>query len=204
MSSPRLSTAIFASLTHPPRPWHLTRILHSDNPLDLHGELRGTASFTPLPPPPSSTATPTTDIQYHEEGEMPSPPGMSTTVGLRFTKKYIWRLNDAGRISVWFAKIANDQEPDYLFHEFDFDAPEKTSATEDTVTPPTPPDVSVGEAGSVVVTARGSHLCINDLYRTAYAFRVRPDGTVLSWASRHVVKGPKKNQDIVNLYSPSV
>ena len=67
------------------------------------------------------------------------------------------------------------------------------------VSAPVPPEVS-GE--TVVVTASGNHLCINDMYRTAYAFRIREeDGEVVSWASRHVVRGPKKDQDIVNYYT---
>ncbi|KAL4889973.1 hypothetical protein BDV59DRAFT_204781 [Aspergillus ambiguus] len=195
-----LPPRLFASLVHPSRSWSLARSLHSDNPLDLHGDLVGTSSFTPLPATSS-----TTDLLYQEEGEMPRPPGLpnNITVGLRFTKKYIWRLNDAGRISVWFAKVGADHEPDYLFHEFDFDVPGKGSDDATWVTPPNPPAVTTADDDSLVVTAHGNHLCINDMYRTAYSFRVRPsDGTVLSWASRHVVKGPKKNQDIVNLYSP--
>jgi hypothetical protein len=105
------------------------------------------------------------------------------------------------------------EEADYLFHDFDFDSSsgsgslesESTSAQKDPgeyVAPPVPPAVSTGnDAKTTVLNARGNHLCINDMYRTAYAFRIEPDtGEVLSWASRHVVRGPKKGQDIVNRY----
>lgn len=71
--------------------------------------------------------------------------------------------------------------------------------------PPIPPLVpflqpTVAEK-TTILNARGQHLCINDMYRTAYSFRIRTDtGEVLSWASRTAVKGPKKNQDIINFY----
>jgi hypothetical protein len=251
--SGRLLRALFASLAegspHHRRRWTLTRHLRSDNPAEINGELRGIATFQPLPATSNTSMGVSrggfNDLLYREEGEMPGNVmgvvgrGMA---GLRWTKKYIWRLNDGnnnidegdststpdrnvemekdGRtgISVWFVKVAHD-EADYLFHEFEFDDDdgdagtrphsqsqsdnEETDAENIFVTAPTPPDalVSTPSASTIVLTARGNHLCIKDMYRTAYAFRIRPDtGEVLSWASRHVVKGPKKNQDIVNLY----
>lgn len=161
--------------------------------------------------------------------------------GLRWTKKYIWRLNGAenavasttdeqaenpemGGISVWFVKIKSSKEraesgdqdePDYLFHEFDFnyrqkqsqDSVETTDTTKPNFEPPTPPPLILPELRdkypeTTVIQATGDHLCVKDMYYTAYSFRVAPEtGEVLSWASRHVVKGPKKNQDILNLYS---
>lgn len=192
--------------------WALTRTLRSDNPLDLNGELRGTATFTPLP------NTTDRDWLYSEEGEIPTAvSGGAALPGLRWTKKYIWRDGDAGRISVWFVKVApGPDEADYLFHNFDFDdatmkpegeESEKESAegNAELITPPTPPAISTGDAETTVLTARGNHLCINDMYRTAYAFRIRLEtGEVLSWASRHVVRGPKKNQDIINRYERKV
>lgn len=176
---------------------------------------------------------------YKEEGEMPS--SVMGMAGLRWTKKYIWRLNGAastdqkqqeqqddnnpemGGISVWFVKIksskekaetGDEDEPDYLFHEFDFnyrqkqqDSTEPADATKPHFEPPTPPplilpDLREKYPETSVIQATGDHLCVKDMYYTAYSFRVVPEtGEVLSWASRHVVKGPKKNQDILNLYS---
>lgn len=207
-------TALFASLHA--RPWSLTRTLHSDNPMDIKGEIHGTATFTPCKQPntdPSSQATPETPetagqtMVYREEGEMPA--SVMGMAGLRWTKRYIWRLADSDTMSVWFAKADRDEE-DYLFHQFDFVAPtaaatatspiSTTTTTAETVTAPTPPVVANVRDSSILV-ARGDHLCINDMYRTAYAFRVLAEtGEVLSWSSRHVVKGPKKDQDIVNIY----
>ncbi|KAL2868772.1 uncharacterized protein BJX67DRAFT_379720 [Aspergillus lucknowensis] len=168
-----------------------------------------------------------TELLYSEEGLLPT----SFGPGLRWTKKYIWRLGTEGGVSVWFVKVdkkgksssssssssaekeEEEEEADYLFHEFDFLASltsglgselESTStAPEEFVTPPVPPDVeSWSERKTRVIAARGNHLCVNDMYRTAYAFRVdEGSGEVVSWASRHVVRGPKKGQDIVNLYS---
>ncbi|KAE8151622.1 hypothetical protein BDV25DRAFT_138650 [Aspergillus avenaceus] len=208
--SPSTLSTLFATLTR--HPWHLHRTLKSDNPLELNGTLTGTASFTSLTPS-TETDKPDTgpsftfqdrDIQYHEEGEMPTPPGVPGMVGLRFTKKYIWRMSEGGAMSVWFAKVGREVEADYLFHEFVFGGSGEKGENEGEngggegyVDAPDPPFVK-GE--TEVLVARGNHLCINDMYRTAYAFRVGGSGEVVSWASRHVVKGPKKNQDIVNLY----
>lgn len=271
-----LST-LFSSLARDSTRWTLTRTLKSDNPMDINGVLRGTATFRPLRGRKGDTlennghgngnnkkctGVETRDVSeeednlemvYHEEGEMPSSIGlgMGMVSGLRWTKKYIWRLDPEGRgMSVWFVKVGQGQgqqrqqqeeEADYLFHEFVFDVgssdgdgdgsrntdtlpsppslslspgtsldAEHTHGNEDNnVSPPTPPlpsslppSSSYGDkdTNTTILTARGNHLCINDMYRTAYAFRVRPTGEVVSWSSRHVVKGPKKNQDIVNLH----
>ncbi|KAJ5372988.1 hypothetical protein N7517_004994 [Penicillium concentricum] len=207
MPSRQLLSTLITSLSN--TRWTLTRTLRSDNPLDLNGELRGTATFTAQPP----TTTPDRDWLYCEEGEIPSNVGVGALQpGLRWTKKYIWRLaSDSGRVSVWFVKVApGPEEADYLFHDFDFDSgsgalleSESGSAQKDAgefVAPPMPPAVSTGNE-TTVLNARGNHLCINDMYRTAYAFRIALDtGEVLSWASRHVVRGPKKGQEIVNRY----
>lgn len=195
-----LST-IFSSLCRDSRPWSLTRTLQSENPTDIQGQLCGTATFTPL----RRSANVDSDLVYREEGDMPNTFGIGATMpSLRWSKKYIWRLSEGGKISVWFPTVAAEEgtdEVDYLFHEFDFD--DASSETDQQpgkpfVTPPQPPLVP---DPTTVLTARGSHLCINDMYRTAYAFRIHQGtGEVVSWSSRHVVKGPKKDQDIVNLY----
>lgn len=196
----QLLATLFGSLGN--SRWSLTRTLRSDNPLDINGELRGTATFSAL--------TSDRDWLYSEEGEIPSSVGGAgaAVAGLRWTKKYIWRTNESGRISVWFVKVApGPEEADYLFHNFDFTESPTSEGQESTiektpefVTPPIPPSVDTSDA-TTVLAAQGNHLCINDMYRTAYAFRIRPEtGEVLSWASRHVVKGPKKDQDIVNCY----
>ncbi|KAJ9265767.1 hypothetical protein DTO212C5_6622 [Paecilomyces variotii] len=230
--SPQLLSALFTSLSRPSRPWRLTRTLRSDNPAEINGTLTGTATFSFLKNGSDSAR----DMLYREEGGMPSTliRGMA---GLRWTKKYIWRLREDGAgISVWFVKVGgvgsqtrtrtqnqeSDDEADYLFHEFEFldsssetdemcvpasgkqDQDKDTSSGSILVTPPIPPLPSsgLGSTTTTVLTARGNHLCVNDMYRTAYSFRIRPEtGEVLSWASRHVVKGPKKDQDIVNLYT---
>ncbi|BCR84503.1 uncharacterized protein ACHE_11905A [Aspergillus chevalieri] len=204
---PRQLSTLFTSLSRESRRWSLTRILHSNNPMDIQGELRGTATFKPLERVTGTGTGTDRDMVYREEGEMPSTVGMGMA-GLRWSKKYIWRLSEGGEMSVWFVKVggskgSDEEEADYLFHKFDF----KDGSAEDSdaaagedmfVAAPVPP-AAVGD--TAVLTARGNHLCINDMYRTAYAFRIRPEsGEVLSWSSRHVVKGPKKDQDIVNVY----
>ncbi|CAG7930468.1 unnamed protein product [Penicillium olsonii] len=207
MPSRQLLSTLLTSLSN--TRWSLTRTLRSDNPLDLNGELRGTATFTAQPS--------AGDWLYCEEGDMPTNVGIPMQPGLRWSKKYIWRLGqDSDRISVWFVKVASGpEEADYLFHDFDFDVdtlvPEEKSAAQkdpgEFVASPVPPPVQASDAGNEtsVLNARGNHLCINDMYRTAYAFRIEPTtGQVLSWASRHVVKGPKKGQEIINRYEKGV
>ncbi|KAJ6040960.1 hypothetical protein N7444_009865 [Penicillium canescens] len=213
LPSRQLLTTLITSLSN--TRWTLTRTLRSENPLDLNGELRGTASFTPQPP--TNTTTTDQDWLYCEEGEIPSTISIGASQpGLRWTKKYIWRLSpETGRVSVWFVKVApGPEEADYLFHDFEFDsdsglldsAEVKSDAQNDPgefVAPPVPSAVLATGSGNetTVLNARGNHLCINDMYRTAYAFRIEPEtGVVVSWASRHVVRGPKKGQDIVNQY----
>ncbi|KAJ9488158.1 hypothetical protein VN97_g5140 [Penicillium thymicola] len=211
MPSRQLLSTLITSLSN--TRWALTRTLRSENPLDLNGELRGTATFTAQPPTTTTTTT-DRDWLYCEEGEIPSNVGTGALPpGLRWTKKYIWRQDsDSGRVSVWFVKVApGPEEADYLFHNFDFESGSDSlvgsgsgSAQKDPgefIAPPVPPAVSTSANETTVLNARGNHLCINDMYRTAYAFRIEPDtGEVLSWASRHVVRGPKKGQDIVNRY----
>ncbi|KAI9368610.1 hypothetical protein BJX61DRAFT_546381 [Aspergillus egyptiacus] len=252
-----LLPTLFTSLTrqHPASPstsatssWTLLRTLKSENPDDIQGQLRGTARFTPLrssssqttrsqeqeqeqsqPQPQPQPQGSAQDLLYSEEGTLPhlQLPNMNFPAGLRWTKKYIWRLSSDGRISVWFVRVdkrpgdkdrveegEGEEEADYLFHEFEFSDADSTqhiysghdsgtSEEEEFVTAPTPPEVFGSEGRRTrVITARGNHLCVNDMYRTAYAFRVEEgSGEVVSWASRHVVRGPRKAQDIVNLYS---
>ncbi|KAL3476761.1 hypothetical protein BJX99DRAFT_136314 [Aspergillus californicus] len=240
-SSLTLSLARTGSAPTTPTRWTLRRTLKSENPNDIQGELHGSASFAPLrPTPTTSSSTPTSkstsdinadtatttttatddtketetkykDLLYSEEGSLPPIPTLNLGAGLRWTKKYIWRLSNDGRISVWFVKVDKtikdgEEEADYLFHEFDFITGSESSGDEKFVEPPTPPEVRLeGGRGTRVLAARGNHLCINDMYRTAYAFRVdEGSGEVVSWASRHVVKGPKKGQDIVNIYERGV
>lgn len=299
------STSQQPTLT-PTRQWHLHRILRSDNSADINGELNGIATLHPLhrrrnsslSPPVTTAAAAATgghtdhdhdhdhrnqhrhrhrEMVYKEEGEMPS--SIRGMAGLKWTKKYIWRLNDDvassendlnlpnqsknqssaqpdtatsteetemtnadvnGGISVWFVKIKpsrgarttstnttnpaeeedEEDEPDYLFHEFNFNhanrarqnlnvnsASDTASTQKPVFDPPSPPPL-VSPAllerypRTTVISATGDHLCVKDMYYTAYSFRIVPEsGEVVSWASRHVVKGPKKNQDILNLYS---
>ncbi|GKZ18533.1 hypothetical protein AbraIFM66951_003414 [Aspergillus brasiliensis] len=220
----------FTSL--PQKQWTLLRVLRSANPHDINGNLHGTASFTSLPdtdtsPSSSITTTPQKSQQllYTETGTLPAHIGHN----LQWKKSYIWRLSATSTspskddLSVWFVKVADEKVADYLFHGMEFHTDTSTDQGgerdkgdgegEEYVSAPVPPAIPSGEGvQTVVVTARGNHLCINDMYRTAYAFRVLKGdgdgddggdgiGEVVSWASRHVVKGPKKDQDIVNYYT---
>ena len=198
-----LST-LFTSLANDGQPWMLTRTLKSENPKDINGVLTGTATFR------IRSNQSCLEMVYREEGEMMQSFGPS---GLRWTKMYIWRLlglEKEREISVWFVKVDDDkkriqggegdgpqEEADYLFHTFDIN----DDSGRHLVSPPTPPPPPLySSILTTVLIARGSHLCVNDMYHTAYAFRMGPTGQVVSWTSRHIVKGPKKNQDISNVY----
>ncbi|PLB41583.1 uncharacterized protein BDW47DRAFT_99342 [Aspergillus candidus] len=169
------------------------------------------------------------DILYSEEGSVPTGPLAGLRFGKKYIWRFTSTPAPHGSntngeptegVSVWFVKPSSTNstapgdtntqkekvEADYLFHEFEvLDGKALSSAIldDDTfVTPPVPPADNQNTDDTTTVVARGNHLCINDMYRTAYAFRVgRDSGDVLSWASRHVVRGPKKDQDIVNYYT---
>ncbi|PKY04693.1 hypothetical protein P168DRAFT_289567 [Aspergillus campestris IBT 28561] len=171
------------------------------------------------------------DILYSEEGSVPTGPLAGLRFSKKYIWRFTSTPAPNGSststeptegVSVWFVKPSSTSssstppgntdtqkenvEADYLFHEFEvLDAKALSSAIldDDTfVTPPVPPADNQNTDNTTTVVARGNHLCINDMYRTAYAFRVgRDSGDVLSWASRHVVRGPKKDQDIVNYYT---
>lgn len=216
----RLSS-LFRSLANSPRAWVLTRTLRSDNPKDINGVLTGTAEFQIQEPPrDDGDLQLKIEMAYRECGEMPM-----FGPGLRWMKKYIWRLAADGQgrseISVWFVKVDrkkkngeerrkqgregsnhddddDEEEADYLFHTFDLDG--NTQQESEAVSPPDPPLCSCEEDMTTVIVARGNHLCVNDMYHTAYAFRTLATGEVVSWSSRHLVKGPNKSQDISNVY----
>ncbi|PYH36871.1 uncharacterized protein BO87DRAFT_423847 [Aspergillus neoniger CBS 115656] len=235
MTTLNLNT-LFTSL--PTKNWTLLRVLKSANPHDINGNLHGTASFTSLPDTTQDPPSPQRQLLYTETGTLPPHIGHN----LQWKKSYIWRLKPSPStatftptvkddLSVWFVKVGDEKVADYLFHGMEFlDNDEsgsggdvdkdKDEEGEEFVSAPVPPPATIpgGEGRgkqTVVVTARGNHLCINDMYRTAYAFRVVKTeddsdggdgdgdgiGEVVSWASRHVVKGPKKDQDIVNYYT---
>ncbi|KAK2740434.1 hypothetical protein FQN55_008890 [Onygenales sp. PD_40] len=218
---------IFSSLADS-RPWTLTRTLRSENPADINGVLRGTASFTGITGNTDSNGI--NEILYREEGEMPGAGG--SMAGLRWSRKYIWRLSTAPSVAstvedgdevigVWFVKlqkpptdtkgangspVGDRDEADYVFHELEFrgeiGSDEGVAALELKAAIPPP----VSEADTRIMIAHGQHLCVKDDYETIYAFRVAndPPGQVLSWSSRHIVIGPRKHQDIMNLYSRDV
>jgi hypothetical protein len=180
----------------------------------LQGELRGVASFEPKGVPESEKDKEPClpDTVYAEEGEMPGLGG-GGMAGVRWSRRYIWRFAPAepqsgqtdttGEISVWFVKPGSASEVDYLFHSLEFDG----DATEAKV--PVLP-VAASNQRTKVLVARGHHLCVKDVYRTIYTFRIVDDddddtdaraGDVVSWSCRHLVHGPAKDQDIVNMYS---
>lgn len=115
-----------------------------------------------------------------------------------FKKGYIWCLNlnaekeGSEQISSWFIKPGTETDKDYLFHAFSF---------VDTI--------QHGDS-ETILHAKGSHLCVKDMYDTEYWFHLQnQDGksTTLSsptlnrWRMRHVVKGPKKDQIIETTFT---
>ncbi|KAJ5718644.1 hypothetical protein N7488_004290 [Penicillium malachiteum] len=186
--------------------WSLSRTLQSTNRNEFNGQLLGTANFSQLPAGPDQIQ----DWLYTETGQFPSssamPPALAAMAHATWSKKYIWRLSDATLpLSAWFVKIGSGpDEADYLFHNFEF-IPEANIAIDaenyDAPFPLLP--AGVQSENTYVLQARGDHLCINDMYRTAYTFRFKRDTEdLISWSSLHVVRGPAKRQEITNQYLP--
>jgi hypothetical protein len=197
--------------------------------------LKGVATFSLSHPPPRQDNNGVDDdgeksailpeMVYKEQGETAAP-GLRGVGGMRWTKKYIWRLVAGDGIEVWFVKLpggvlgmsaAGDKdERDYIFHELRFDdggndGQDGMSSDDEKLAEEIDFPLSLqenfpnGEDGGdfTTLTARGDHLCVNDMYHTTYSFRLRGEGSsaeVVCWASRHVVRGPKKRQVIVNVY----
>lgn len=192
-------TALLTSLST--TKWKLTRTLRSTNENEINGTLLGTASFAQLQP--------NQDWLYTESGQFPTssalPPALAGMAHATWSKKYIWRLDEASQLSTWFVKVGSADEPDYLFHTFDFTSDAKIAIddTENYAAPEPPLPAGIDAERTYVLQARGDHLCINDMYRTAYTFRfMRETEELLSWSSLHVVRGPMKRQEIRNQYLP--
>ncbi|KAJ5256650.1 hypothetical protein N7478_012754 [Penicillium angulare] len=198
------SPAILLKLLSGPT-WSLTRNLRSTNKNEINGQLLGTATFTKL-----VASDEVQDWLYTESGQFPTssalPPALAGMASATWSKKYIWRLSNApSELSAWFVKVGSANEADYLFHKFDFgsDANISINSAEQYAAPvPILPE-GIQSDQTRVLQARGDHLCINDMYRTSYAFRFHRDtNELLSWSSLHVVRGPAKSQEITNHYIP--
>ncbi|KAJ5914524.1 hypothetical protein N7504_003407 [Penicillium tannophilum] len=182
--------------------WSLTRSLRSTNANEINGQLSGTATFAQLP-------TADQDWLYTESGQFPAsalPPALAGMANATWSKKYIWRLSDAtSQLSVWFVKVGSGpDEADYLFHNFDFtdDGRISLEGGEEHFPPVPALPLNTRDDQTYVLQARGDHLCINDMYRTSYAFRfLRDTEELVSWSSLHVVRGPAKTQEIRNQYA---
>ncbi|EZF33595.1 hypothetical protein H109_01330 [Trichophyton interdigitale MR816] len=211
MSSSRcLASSIFKALATDSQSWNLTRRLKSDNQLDMQGELKGTATFKPARNRGPGISN---DLVYEEQGEMRDPSGRNS-MGMKWSRKYMWRLSDSS-LSVWFVKINMESSkestqdgqtedlPDYIFHQLRFMDEDEGEKGGLEATDLVPPATASDEGETDVLFAHGSHLCVKDNYETTYAFRVSKGciSCIHSWTSSHVVKGPKKSQRIVNLYT---
>ncbi|KAJ5924181.1 hypothetical protein N7466_008368 [Penicillium verhagenii] len=187
--------------------WSLNRTLRSTNVNEINGQLSGTATFTQLPA--NTNADQSQDWLYTESGQFPAsalPPALAGMANATWSKKYIWRLSDAtSQLSAWFVKVGSGpDEADYLFHNFDFTEDGRISLEGgEEHFPPVPAlPANTADEQTYVLRARGDHLCINDMYRTSYAFRfLRDTEELVSWSSLHVVRGPAKTQEIRNQYA---
>lgn len=122
-----IASSVFKALATDSRPWNLTRRLRSDNPLEIQGKLKGTATFKRSRNEGSSSQN---DLVYEEQGEMLDLSGRNTT-GMKWSRKYMRRLLDSD-LSVWLVKAnvksrkesTQDRQaeglPDYLFHQLQF------------------------------------------------------------------------------------
>ncbi|KAJ5525958.1 hypothetical protein N7494_012608 [Penicillium frequentans] len=163
--------------------WSLTRSLRSTNANEINGQLSGTATFAQLP-------TADQDWLYTESGQFPA-----SALPLPWQA---WQMPPGRKIG------SGPDEADYLFHNFDFtdDGRIALEGGEEHFPPVPALPLNTRDDQTYVLQARGDHLCINDMYRTSYAFRfLRDTEELVSWSSLHVVRGPAKTQEIRNQYA---
>lgn len=142
--------------------WRITRQLDSFLPAYPSGRLTGEAFFHPRI---STDDEYDAEYLYVESGTLETLQGLT----LQASRRYVYRYREAtDQITVWFVK-GDGKTVDYLYNELVFDAEP--------------------EDGWV---ANSDHLCIADMYRSAYEFLFR--GVHLDkFNVKHVVKGPNKD-----------
>ena len=179
-SIPNITPAKLFSLL--PGTYKLSRTLTTSNPAEPSGNCTGIASFTTVE---NGNPSESAELLYQEKGWFQVKASLPK---MQFSKGYIWTLNHDDQaevpeqISTWFIKPGTENERDYLFHAFSFDHSGR--------------DASINE---LTLHAKGSHLCVKDMYDTEYWFHLREgrdssDFNLEGWRMRHVVKGPKKDQ----------
>ena len=179
--------------------WRLDRRLSTSNAAEPSGKCTGEVL---LKPRLCVGAQMTPEMLYYEMGGLElstSPTVASSSQVFSFSRKYVWRLSlpaDDGpgkvaELSIWFTK-PDTEEPDYVFHNLEFSDNE----------------AQVHSDGSITVVARGSHLCVEDMYDSEYSFffQCGKGGTegagglqLASWTTKHKVTGPRKDQVIETL-----
>ena len=170
--------------------WKLNRKLSSTNSAEPSGNCTGTATFVSRQPAPfidkdGNFQNASAEMLYSEEGEFTMNSAGSIAMRFPFTRKYVWRLQDANsklsEISVWFVKPGTS-DIDYLFHKFYLQ-----NSTDMTTT----------------LDFTGGHLCVEDFYSSQYSFHFEQSASGLSysaeptlerWEMIHKVRGPKKDQ----------
>ncbi|KAF3910403.1 hypothetical protein ABW20_dc0103584 [Dactylellina cionopaga] len=183
-----VSRAIFRSLLGE---WRLERELISRRSEQPSGWFRGTAKFliragtadgreAEFAKNESENGDNGLEYLYIEEGEF-----SDESRGLKFnaTRRYVWRYTEKNdKLSVWFNKTAtgDERKADYLFHEIDIIKP-------------------TGEGGQDGWKAKGSHLCVEDMYNVQYNFKFQAVN-LKEWRITYTVDGPKKDYTIDGVY----
>lgn len=192
--------------------WKLNRQLNSENVAEPSGKCEGQAVFTVRPPSSvGNQEEAVKEILYHETGDFEMAPidgGGECLPRFSFSRKYIWRLSetasgpqdDRHAISIWFTRPGTD-ELDYRFHNLNFQSSEQCMGK------------LKDESSTVVVSAKGDHLCVQDMYYSEYKFHLqRRDGGpshdvddlfLDTWTTLHTVVGPTKNQRIETFFTRS-
>ncbi|KAK6501202.1 hypothetical protein TWF481_009046 [Arthrobotrys musiformis] len=182
-----VARAVFRSLLGE---WKLDREFISKRPEQPSGRFIGTATFSLRNGTPHGReeefakierdgGDPGFEYLYVEDGEF-----IDEAKGLKFnaTRRYVWRYNERkDKLSVWFVKTDEDRTADYLFHEIDFIPPGE------------------GGKGEDGWKAKGSHLCIEDMYDVQYKFAFN-SVNLREWNLGYSVKGPKKDYSIDGVY----
>jgi hypothetical protein len=151
--------------------WTIHRRITSSKGAFSSGVFSGTANFHPrFPTPDKSGAKFDLEYLYVETGTFTAENGAPITA----SRRYVYRYSESKKqLSVWFVKPDRNLEVDYLFHNLNFAPPEEAR-----------------EEGACV--AKADHLCVKDMYETAYRFPM--NGVALHrFQCTHMVKGPSKD-----------
>ena len=114
---------------------------------------------------------------YSEEGDFEAERGLT----MKARRQYVYRYNHkVDGITIWFVNMDDCASVVNVFHNLEFTIDETISYREKS------------KNGSVIITAKGHHLCTRDEYKVQYQF-VMMGEDLRDWTIEYTVKGPEKD-----------